>query len=573
VEVGTIVRVPLHGRRVRGWTLARDVVPEAAPDRLRALLSVSSAGPPEDVVALTAFAAWRWAGPRATFLRAASAPNAVAPGPPPERHVALFPDRESSPITLPTGRVRVVVWPPALSRVDVVTALLEPAGSTVVVAPDPVESEELAAAARADGREVHILRGDAPAADRTAAWAAARHGACVAVGGRIAAVAPVPDLAGMVVLDDADESLAEERAPSWHARDLAAERCRAAGARLSFVSPAPTVEAVSLADESPVTPTAAEARRGWPRVEVVDLREEPPGAGLLSRALGPAIQRAVADGGRALLVVNRKGRARLLVCRTCGNTAECERCGARLAEGGAGLVCDRCGHVTTAQCRACGSTRFRKLRPGVTGLRDAVAALVPHRRVVAVDASSAPLPAFDVAVGTEAVLHRVRPGGDRPVRFVAFPELDQELLAPRYRAAEQALWLLVRAARHVGPADGGGTVLVQTRLPDHEVVRAARDADPAGVLAGEEARRRALGYPPFGGLAEISGAPAAVASACDVLRADAHRPAVTVLGPADGRALLRAPTVDALCDALAAADLTAARALGRLRVDVDPLRV
>jgi primosomal protein N' (replication factor Y) len=180
---------------------------------------------------------------------------------------------------------------------------------------------------------------------------------------------------------------------------------------------------------------------------------------------------------------------------------------------------------------------------------------------------------FDVAVGTEAVLHRVRPGGDRPVRLVAFPELDQELLAPRYRAAEQALWLLVRAARHVGPADGGGAVLVQTRLPDHEVVRAARDGDPAGVLTGEEARRRALGYPPFGGLAELSGDPAAVATACDALRTDAYRTAVTVLGPADGRALLRTPTVDALCDALAAVDLTAARALGRLRVDVDPLRV
>ncbi len=450
MDVGTIVRVPLHGRRVRGWTLARDVVPEAPPDRLRPLLSVSSAGPPDDVVGLTEFAAWRWAGPRATFLRAASAPNAVAPGPPPERHVALFPEREST-VTPPAGRVRVVVWPPALSRVELVASLLEPAGSTVVVVPDPIECDTLAAAARSEGREVHVLRGDLPAADRTRAWAAARHGACVVVGGRIAALAPVPDLAGIVVLDDADESLAEERAPAWHARELAAERCRAAGARLTFVSPAPTVEAVSLADAPPVGASTADARRGWPRVEVVDLREEPPGAGLLSRALGPAIQRAVADGGRALLVVNRKGRARLLVCRTCGTIAECERCGARLAEGDAGLVCARCGHVATAQCRSCGSTRFQKLRPGVTGLRDAIAALVPHRRVIAVDASSAPLPAFDVAVGTEAVLHRVRPGGDRPVRLVAFPELDQELLAPRYRAAEQALWLLVRAARHVGP--------------------------------------------------------------------------------------------------------------------------
>jgi primosomal protein N' (replication factor Y) len=313
------------------------------------------------------------------------------------------------------------------------------------------------------------------------------------------------------------------------------------------------------------------AGRGWPRVEIVDLREEPPGAGLLSRALGPAIQRALADDAHALVVVNRKGRAHLLVCRTCGTVAECARCGARLSEGagseGAGAACERCAARSTLQCRRCGSVRFQKLRPGVTGLRDAIAGLVPNRRIVAVDAASAPVPAFDVAVGTEAVLHRVR-GEGRPIRLVAFPEIDQELLAPRYRAAEQALWLLVRAARLLGSRDTGGSILVQTRVPDHEVLRAAQTGDPTAVLAAEAQRRRELAYPPFGGLAEISGAPAAVEAACDALRAG-----LTVLGPTGGRALLRGPTVDALCDALAATDLGPARALGRLRVDVDPLRV
>jgi primosomal protein N' (replication factor Y) len=199
---------------------------------------------------------------------------------------------------------------------------------------------------------------------------------------------------------------------------------------------------------------------------------------------------------------------------------------------------------------------------------DAIADLVPRRHVIAIDSASAPMPAFDVAVGTEAVLHRVPADPRRPVRLVVFPELDQELLAPRYRAAEQALWLLVRAARLVGPAGSGGVVLVQTRLPDHEVIRAARDGDPSLVITTDRKRRRELGYPPFGGLAELSGDAVAVAVACEALRES-----VTVRGPADGRALLRAPTVEELCDALAATDLAPARALGRLRVDVDPLRV
>ena len=187
---------------------------------------------------------------------------------------------------------------------------------------------------------------------------------------------------------------------------------------------------------------------------------------------------------------------------------------------------------------------------------------------MAVDTASAPLPAFDVAVGTEAVLHRVRHDPARLVRLVAFLDYDQELLAPRYRAAEQALWLLVRAARIVGPRADGGVVLVQTRLPSDPVVIAARDATLEPVLEAELDRRRTFAFPPFAGLAELSGASDAVAMACAALR-----PMVDVLGPTDDRALLRAPSTAALCDALATTDLSAARAQGRLRVEVDPLRV
>ena len=168
-------------------------------------------------------------------------------------------------------------------------------------------------------------------------------------------------------------------------------------------------------------------------------------------------------------------------------------------------------------------------------------------------------------VGTEAVLHRVA----GPVGLVAYLELDQELLAPRHAPPEQAFWLLVRGARLLGD---GGRLLVQTRLPDHEVVRAVRrSATRCSSPTRNGRRRRTLGFPPFGGLAEISGAAEAVAAAC----AAAAEGGVAVLGPVDAgpRALLRAPTVAELCDALAAPGVDAARARGRLRIDVDPRRV
>ena len=64
VGVGTIVRVNLGGRRVRAWVIEDDVVSEAAPEKLRPLLAAVSAGPPPEIVALTGWAAWRFAGPR-----------------------------------------------------------------------------------------------------------------------------------------------------------------------------------------------------------------------------------------------------------------------------------------------------------------------------------------------------------------------------------------------------------------------------------------------------------------------------------------------------------------------------
>jgi primosomal protein N' (replication factor Y) len=168
------------------------------------------------------------------------------------------------------------------------------------------------------------------------------------------------------------------------------------------------------------------------------------------------------------------------------------------------------------------------------------------------DSSDVPL-----IVGTEAVLHRVREVGT-----VVFLDFDQELLAPRYRAGEQALALLARASRLVGGRTGRGRILVQTRLPVNEVIDAAVHADPGRLAAEEAARRSALALPPATAIALVSG-PSAEAY---VEGLDAG--AVDLLGPDDGRWLVRAPDHRALCDALAAVP----RPPGRLRIEVDPLR-
>jgi primosomal protein N' (replication factor Y) len=398
---------------------------------------------------------------------------------------------------------------------------------------------------------------------RTTHWARARAGACVVIGGRSAVWAPVPDLAAVVVLDEGDEALEDERAPTWNARDVALERAARAVAAVAVITPAPTVDAVVALDARVSAPP-----RAWPRVEIVDQRDEEPGHGLLSAPLADALRHTVGRDARAVCVLNRRGRARLLACRSCGELARCEACGATVEQHDVGFRCAQCGTTRPQVCLHCHGAVFRAVRPGISRVRDDLAALLPRTEVASVDAATDAVPAAPVLVGTEAVLHRVTD----PVGLVAYLELDQELLAPRARAAEQALWLLVRGARLLADR---GWLLVQTRLPDHEVVQAVRHGDPTRVTAAETPRRQALAFPPFGGLAEVAGEPGAVAAACDAVV-----PAgVTVLGPvADGRsgtsrALLRAPSLAVLCDALAAPAVDAARTRGRLRIDVDPRRI
>jgi primosomal protein N' (replication factor Y) len=212
---------------------------------------------------------------------------------------------------------------------------------------------------------------------------------------------------------------------------------------------------------------------------------------------------------------------------------------------------------------------MKALRVGVTRARDELE-LLAGRSVAEVTADGGDgVPAAAVLVGTEAVLHRVA-----GAHAVAFLDFDQELLAPRHTAGEQALALLARAARLVGgrsrDRDGGGRILVQTRLPGHEVLDAAVHADPSRFALVESARRAALRLPPETALAVVSGAAAAafVESLTGALPA-AGASDTEVLGPSAGRWLVRAPDHAALADALAAAT----RPPGRLRVEVDPRRV
>ena len=198
------------------------------------------------------------------------------------------------------------------------------------------------------------------------------------------------------------------------------------------------------------------------------------------------------------------------------------------------------------------------MKLGVTGVAEELARIA--RRPVEEVTSDTDLVASeaDLYVGTEAVLHRVDKAD-----VVVFLDFDQELLAPRYRAAEQAMSLLVQASRMVGRREDGGRVLIQTRIPQHPVLEAARTADPGSLARTELGMRRELQQPPETNWAIVSGA-----AAPEFIRRMGTPNELEILGPSNDQWRIRSNAREQMVAILKAVD----RPPGRLRIEINPLR-
>lgn len=542
VQVGTRVRVDLHGRRVGGWVTAIDVEPPPGVD-LRPLARHSGLGPDDEVIDLCRWVAWRWAGPLPKLLRSASPTRRITRLPRLNRTELAVQGQASWLDGVFDGAGAVLRIPPAGDRWPVVEAAVA-RGNPLFIAPSLATVDQLAQ---------RLQRSKVSVARLPEHWARAAAGAAV-IGTRTAALATVHDPGCIVVFDEHDEALQEERTPTWHARDIAIERARRLGVPCVLVSPTPSLEAL---DALPLrTLDRASEFDGWPAITVIDQREQPPGrTTLFSSALIDELR----SGRSVACIINRTGRARLLACDTCGEIARCTTCDGAMQQPESDLVCARCDDARPVICQACGATRLKNLRVGVSRAREELAALVDDPIAEATASGVEGDPDARVIVGTEAVLHLRR-------RFdtVAFCDFDQELSALRQRAGEQAFALLARAARTVGPRRRGGRILVQTRTPDDVVLTAAVRVDPQAVAEAERARREAMRWSPVVVQAAVSGAgaPAWVAEA-------EQRLGLSIRGPKNDLWLVRADDHRSLADGLRSVP----RPAERLRLAVDPTRI
>jgi primosomal protein N' (replication factor Y) len=370
----------------------------------------------------------------------------------------------------------------------------------------------------------------------------------------------------IVVDEEHDAAYKSDRTPRLQARDAALALARLAGAAVVLGTATPSVESVGRVRQGlyrhavlPERPSGAP-----PRVEIVDLRAELAGGnrGLLSGALTAALA-ALSPGERAILVINRRGTASVVVCRDCGHVQRCPECDRSLVFHQAGITL-RCHHCGTAsplatRCPVCRSPRIRYLGGGTQRVEQEVKAAFPGLRVGRLDRDIAErkgalervLDAFaegrlDVLVGTSLVAK----GLDVPeVTLVGVVSADVALNLPDERAAERTYQLLTQAVGRAGRGERPGLAIVQTYQPDHPAIRAVATGDAAAFYDAELDIRRRFGSPPFGRLVKLTvGLPDSVAAEqeasamADRLRAlaSSRRVSVAVLGPAPAYVARRA---------------------------------
>jgi len=428
----------------------------------------------------------------------------------------------------------------------------------------------------------------------------------VVAGARSTLFLPFRDLGLIVVDEEHDPAYKQEDGVAYHARDMAVVRARLCAAPIVLASATPSLETEVNARRGRYTRLALPVRFGGakvPGLTPIDLRREgPPRGRWIAPRLEAEINTTLEAGGQALLFLNRRGYAPLTLCNSCGHRMRCPACTAWLVEHRfrRRLTCHHCGYQAPVPecCPACGAKdSLVAVGPGVERLQEEVQALFPAARTLVlssdllggVERMRAELDAVakgevDVVVGTQLVAK----GHNFPgLALVGVVDADVGLGQGDPRAAERTFQLVHQVAGRAGRGKTEGRGFIQTRSPEHPVMRALVTGDRDAFYDSEIAAREGAQLPPFGRMAGL------IVSASEAHVAEAHArrlaacapivPQVRILGPAEAplavlrgrhrwRLLARSPRNFDLSAYLRDWRALAPRPTGNIKVaiDVDP---
>lgn len=536
VSVGNFVSVPLGASRAKGWivgvakvsaSFAHDVDYELLP-----LYRVLGGGPSKEVISLCNWAAWRFIGSPVSFLTHASPKKRIDANLVDQSDFEFDFDSCGRRFILNQNMADVIRIPPSFSRLNWLSdhfgAHEEFVGRALIVCPtqrmvDEVYREftnrEFYVARYPD--EVFGLKADAQ----------------IVVGARNAVFASVSGLGELIVVDADESSHKESSSPYWESSIVAKARA-SDELRVILLSSTPSTEMCH--DAKIMSLSRVQERDGWPMLMVANLCDEQHNGALISSSLISQIRLALEhsapsdksfdseDFDGVLVLYNRLGGARTLVCAKCKNPVVCVNCSTTLMQTSNvvrngllseprdiirrakesiavnELICPNCKHEYPAICTNCLSNTLKVVTFGIKrfSLLLQTALKLPVQEVDA-SSSGAINPKARVIVGTEAMFSRFR-----SAKMVVIADFDHYLFAPTLDATEKALSLLAKASRLVPPRSvntGYVPLYVQTRDPASSVLKSAVEGDPKRVISEELELRRQLGLPPFGAIVRVSG--------------------------------------------------------------------
>ena len=371
--------------------------------------------------------------------------------------------------------------------------------------------------------QVSLLHSGMSAGERFDQWSRIRQGgARVVVGTRSAVFAPLRNLRLIVMDEEQDSSYKQDESPCYHAREVAWHRLQQDNGVLLMGSATPSVETYYSAVRDRncfCLPERVEAKP-LPTVAVVDMSREFQRQGksaALSSALLEELRVCMKRKEQAIVLLNRRGFARTLLCRSCGHVFACPDCSVSMTyhQIEDRLVCHYCGRETGAPsaCAACGGPYIHYAGVGTEQLESLLRAALPGARIARLDRDStrrrgvlrSTLFSFaehklDLLVGTQMLAK----GHDFPdVTLVGVVAADAGLAFPDFRSAERTFQLLTQVAGRAGRGTTPGRVIIQSYHPENYALQFAQEQNYRGFYDREIEFRRLMSYPPFRSLIQI----------------------------------------------------------------------
>lgn len=345
----------------------------------------------------------------------------------------------------------------------------------------------------------------------------------VVLGTRSAVFAPIKDLGIIIIDEEHSSSYKQDNSPYYDAIKVSIMRCENEGCKLILASATPRIIDKARATHNIYKPVYMNQRISKEQdkdIIFVDMNDSsnlnPNISSLISIPLQKEISKTLNKKEQVMILLNRRGYSPIYVCRNCHHIAKCPNCSIPLNyhKKDDSLRCHHCGYkiyTVEYECE-CKGKDFLTLGYGTQRAYEELKMLFPTKRILRLDSDISSnnvrheiLTSFkdgdaDILIGTQVIAK----GLDFPrLTLAAILDCDSSLRLPTYLANEETFDLISQFVGRAGRKDLRGKIVLQTYVPDNNVLKLASIQDYNSFYKFEMEERRKYQYPPYTFLTKI----------------------------------------------------------------------